>query len=348
MINKVKMLISALGGKPRWLCPALLLLLCPHSVFATQCNTAAGSPVTYDFVFQFASQQNTVGYTTGWNEKRDSGSYTISGGCNTKDTVYYTAQPGPSLSLASSESGMNWYDITGNDYLQIASQMYVYNASGGSTYNNVPFVDLSNNCNGRCGGQATTGSRVRVNFRIKRKFVGVTTIPLTPVFYLYGNQGGTGQGTGSPLVVGYMSGSMTVPQSCTLNSGQVIAIDFGSISTGSFKTAGARPDGVNPVSRTIGIACNGIDAQASLTMRVQADNTSGNIIVSDNPDVGFVITDSGSSPLTPNDLSSVLPFSLDDAYSANVTITAYPVSVTGNKPAEGVVTALAYLRVDFA
>ncbi|MEC5341962.1 fimbrial protein [Brenneria populi] len=348
MIGKIMGLIETLRGKMLWLCLASLPFFCPQTAFATQCNTATGSPVTYDFLIQFASQQNYIGYTTGWNSKTDSGSYTISGGCNNRDTVYYTAQPGASLSLASTESGVNWYDVAGNDYLQIASQIYVYNASGTSVYHNVPFTDLSNNCNGKCGGTATTGSRVQVNFRIKRKFVGVTTIPNIPIFYLYGNQGGTGQGTGSPLVVGYLNGTMTVPQSCTLNSGQIISIDFGTVSTGAFKTAGAKADGVNPVKRTITVSCNGLEAQSNLTLRVQADTVSGNAIVSNNADVGFVITNDANSPLTPNDLSSILPFSLDDNYSANVTITAYPVSVTGNKPAEGVVSALAYLRVDFA
>lgn len=83
-------------------------------------------------------------------------------------------------------------------------------------------------------------------------------------------------------------------------------------------------------------------------MRVQGEQISGNAIVSDDADIGFVITDSSNSPPKPNDLTSVLPFTLDDAASAHVTITAYPVSVTGNKPTEGVATAYAYLRVDSA
>ncbi|MDX5627703.1 MULTISPECIES: fimbrial protein [unclassified Brenneria] len=340
--------LIGLRVKEQWrLMLAVFCFLAAQHALAIQCNTAAGTPVNYDFNFQFASQQNYVGYTTGWNQKTDSGSYTISGGCNNRDTVYYTAQPGSSLSFSFSDGSANWYDIIGNDYLQVASQIYVYNASGGSSYHNVPFVDLSNNCNGRCGGMATTGSRVQVSFRIKRKFVGVTTLPLMPIFAVYGNQGSLGQGTGSPLVQGFLSGTMTVPQSCTLNAGQVISIDFGNISTGAFSTAGSKPDGVKAATRTIGIACNGIEAQTNLSLRVQADTASGNAIVSDNSDVGFVVTDSSSRPLTPNDLSSVLPFTLDDNASANVTITAYPVSVTGNTPEAGVVSALAYLRVDF-
>ncbi|MDL4455014.1 fimbrial protein [Klebsiella michiganensis] len=146
----------------------------------------------------------------------------------------------------------------------------------------------------------------------------------------------------------YVNLNITVPQNCVINAGQVVNIDFGNISSGAFKTAGARAEDVNPVTKTIGIQCNNIAAQANLTLRVQADNVSGNAIVSNNRDVGFVVTDGNNRELTPNNLSSVIPFTLDSSAQANVTIRVYPVSVTGNKPTEGVVTSLAYLRVDFA
>lgn len=57
-------------------------------------------------------------------------------------------------------------------------------------------------------------------------------------------------------------------------------------------------------------------------MRIQGETISGNGIVSDNANVGFVITNSSDSPLYPNDLFSVLPFTLEDAASADVTLTA--------------------------
>lgn len=146
----------------------------------------------------------------------------------------------------------------------------------------------------------------------------------------------------------YLNYSIVVPENCEINSGQVVSIGFDNISSSAFKTAGVKPERVNPQARTIGIKCNNIAAQANLTLRVLADNVSGNAIVSNNKDVGFVVTDANNKALTPNSLSSFIPFILDSNASANVTIKAYPVSVTGNKPTEGVVTSLAYLRVDFA
>lgn len=67
----------------------------------------------------------------------------------------------------------------------------------------------------------------------------------------------------------------------------------------------------------------------------------------ENNDVGFIVTNDRGTPLIANNLSSVIPFTLDHNARQYVTIQAYPVSVTGNKPAEGPVTSRAYLRVDF-
>lgn len=73
-----------------------------------------------------------------------------------------------------------------------------------------------------------------------------------------------------------------------------------------------------------------------LMMRVEAEKVSGSALVSDNADVGFVIANSNGVPLTPNNLTSKIPFRLDDSAQAQVGIRAWPVSVTGKKPAEGV------------
>ncbi|HEJ0404573.1 fimbrial protein [Serratia marcescens] len=146
----------------------------------------------------------------------------------------------------------------------------------------------------------------------------------------------------------YISLDITVPQTCELNAGQVINIDFGNVSSGAFKTAGAIAQGVQPKSRDISVKCDNIAGNAQLTLRLQADKTNGNIVVSDeNNDVGFRVTNNSGTPLIPNNLSSVIPFTLDSNARQNVTIQAYPVSVTGNKPTEGPVTSRGYLRVDF-
>ncbi|MEE3660338.1 fimbrial protein [Brenneria sp. g21c3] len=348
MKKLVKEIVCVTRGKALGIALTAGALGLPQLGWAVQCNTTTGSPTTYNFNYTIASSQNYAGYETGWRNESASGSSSIGGGCKGGPDTYFTSKVGPSLTFAVAEGDTKWYDISGNDYLQVASQIAINNVNLGQLqYQYVPFTDVNNYCNGRCGTTLASGSKVRVNFRIKRPFVGITTISSIPIFYLYANQGGAGQGTGSPLAVGYLSGTVTVPQSCELNAGQIISIDFGSVSAGAFKTVGQKAEGVTPVSRNIGIQCKGIEAQTSLSLRVQADTVKDNMIVSDNADIGFIITDGDNNPLTPNTLSSVIPFVLDDAASANVRIGAYPVSVTGKTPQVGLATGKGYLRVDF-
>lgn len=153
----------------------------------------------------------------------------------------------------------------------------------------------------------------------------------------------------SPQVVQnvYLSLNITVPQTCSINAGQTVIVDFGNISTGAFKTAGARAQNINPKESTLSVTCDNIASGTNLNMRLQANNVAGNIVISDNSDVGFIVTDSSDKELTPNSLSSFIPFSLDGNTRANARIRVYPASVTGIRPDEGPVASQAYLRIDF-
>ncbi|MDW4772589.1 fimbrial protein, partial [Escherichia coli] len=110
---------------------------------------------------------------------------------------------------------------------------------------------------------------------------------------------------------------------------------------------GNRPAGVMPQTKSIAIKCTNVAAQAYLTMRLEASAVSGQAMVSDNQDLGFIVADQNDTPITPNDLNSVIPFRLDAAAAANVTLRAWPISITGQKPTEGPFSALGYLRVDY-
>lgn len=144
-------------------------------------------------------------------------------------------------------------------------------------------------------------------------------------------------------------GKIRVPQTCELDVGQIVKFDFGNISAAAFAAAGpgGKPDPVSPQSHNIAIKCTNIDAQALLTLRLEAKRSNADMMVSDNPDVGFKVADSSSVPLMPNNIASFIPFQLDDAASALVRIIAWPVSVTGQRPADGPFMASGYLRVDY-
>jgi type 1 fimbria pilin len=145
------------------------------------------------------------------------------------------------------------------------------------------------------------------------------------------------------------SGSVTVPQSCAINAGQTIVVDFGSLYSGGFTRAGEKPAGVRNKIFTVPVKCSGVDSQVNLSLRLiaAADSHISQAIATSNPDVGVVVESNDGRVLTPNDASSVEPFTTDENGSATLSLQAYPVSTTGETPAEGAFTALANLRVDF-
>lgn len=317
--------------------------------YTGHCTSNSGTNI-YTYTVDFTSTQNTVGYTTPWQSQTASGTYYIGGGCDDA-SVYYSGQPSSSMTLASTDSdGTNWYNVQDNDYLQVASQIYIYSRTGTSTYHNVPFVDISNNCNYSCGNTAAaSGSKTNIRLKIKKKFVGSSFIFNEPIAYLYANQGATGLGYGTPIVTIDLNATMTVPQSCTINAGTIVDFNFGNLSAQSFAetSPGDKPSTATTLTKNVGISCNNIAAQSTMTLRIEANNVSGNAIISDNSDVGFVLANASGNPLTPNNISSVIPFTLDSNDSANITLQSWPVSITGVQPTAGIATAVGYLRVDY-
>lgn len=334
-------------------CKSVLLvcIFCSSNAFGMHCTTNMGTYV-YNYNFSMMSYQNTVGFSTPWLSFYSGGRYSLAGGC-TQQTTFYSGLPAGSMTQATGGGdGTNWYNLADNDYLQVASQISVFDGySGSNRFHSVPFIDIADNCGPSCPSSSfsPSGSRVNIKLRIKKKFVGPSFIVNEPIAYLYANQGGPGLGQGQPVVQINLNATMTVPQSCTINAGTVVEFDFGNIRAQSFSLAGAgqKPAGVNKLQKTIGISCNDISAQSSMTLRLEAGNVSGNAVVSDNPDVGFVLANSTGTPLTPNDSRSVIPFKLDDNSQANVSLQSWPVSVTGHQPSAGPVTAIGYLRVDY-
>lgn len=190
----------------------------------------------------------------------------------------------------------------------------------------------------------------RLIFRLKviRPFINMVEIPRQVMFTVY-----VTSTPYDPLVTPVYTisfgGRVEVPQNCELNAGQIVEFDFGDIGASLFSAAGPgnRPAGVMPQTKSIAVKCTNVAAQAYLTMRLEASAVSGQAMVSDNQDLGFIVADQNDTPITPNDLNSVIPFRLDAAAAANVTLRAWPISITGQKPTEGPFSALGYLRVDY-
>jgi GTP cyclohydrolase II len=240
------------------------------------------------------------------------------------------------------EDKKNYTEV--NEYLMAALQ-YGYS-------NNLYWLPMQNSLLGNsyeaCNNTSTHSGDTpfNVSMKIRKPFVGSTTFKLAIAKIYTGDFAGTAKLRGAAQTI-YLSGTVTVPQSCKVNAGQKLDISFGDISANSFGSIGIgnKPANVNVQTRTVDVKCTNIAAQALLTLRVESEKSTGDMIQSNNPDIGFKIADQNNRVLSPNNPSSVIPFINQDPI--NITIKAWPVSITNKVPAVGPFRARGYLRVDF-
>lgn len=323
-----------------------VLLLLANSSWATVCQNSNGTPtdVFYDLSNVFNSSNNRPGQVVTLPEK--SGWVGVNATCPAGTTVDYTYRSYVTeLPVQSTEGGFQYLKL--NDYLLGA--MSITDSYAGLFYPPRDYIRMGHHPN--VPKQQPFGvmdSKLVFKLKVIRSFINMVPIPRQTMFRVYVTTS-TGDALSMPVYTISYSGKVEVPQNCEVNAGQVVEFDFGDIGASLFSKAGAgnRPEGVNPQTKTMAIKCTNVAAQAYLTMRVEAEKSSGQMMVSDNADLGFIVADSNGVPLTPNNLSSTIPFRLDDNAAASVSIRAWPVSVTGNKPAEGPFTARGYLRVDY-
>ncbi|HGY1166504.1 TPA: type 1 fimbria D-mannose specific adhesin FimH [Citrobacter braakii] len=322
------------------------LLLLANSASATVCQNSTGTPtdVFYDLSNVFNSSNNRPGQVVTLPEK--SGWVGVNATCPAGTHVDYTYRSYVTeLPVQSTEGGFQYLKL--NDYLLGA--MSITDSHAGLFYPPRNYIRMGTHPN--VPNQKPFGvmdSKLVFKLKVIRSFINMVPIPRQTMFSVYVTTS-TGDALSIPVYTISYSGKVEVPQNCEVNAGQVVEFDFGDIGASLFSKAGVgnRPEGINPQTKTVAIKCTNVAAQAYLSMRVEAEKASGQMMVSDNPDLGFIVADSSGVPLTPNNLSSTIPFRLDDNAAASVGIRAWPVSVTGNKPTEGPFTARGYLRVDY-
>lgn len=329
------------------LCFAILMLAIADPVKAAVCSNSknAVDNINYDITQNLISSNNQVGYT--FNITKSAGSYIgVKAICPPGVDVNYTYRSYISPHPVVNKDGDYQY-VKLNDYLMAA--ISIKDSYAGTYYPPSQYIHMGTDKNISVNKPfEVEDSDLNFHFKLVKPFIGRVNYNLTPAFYVYVTTTNTDPLEKIVYTISY-SGQIIVPQNCELNAGQVISMDFGNIAATSFSQVGAgnKPVGVNPQTRSVGIKCKNIDAQALLSLRIEANKVAGNALVSDNPDLGFVVADGKLNPLTPNNIDSTIPFQLDDNASATVPISAWPVSVTGNKPAEGKFTSEGYLRVDF-
>lgn len=325
---------------------AAALLLYAAQAQATVCANVNGVPddVSYDLSNTFTSQNNHVGKVVTISDK--SAWIGVMAICP-RGTTQNTTRRSYVTDLPVYEEIDRYKFLIINDYL--AGAMSITDSASGIFFPPVNYWQMGGHYNVPMHQPFPVADSTLVfKLKVLKRFINMAPINKQILFRVYVTTTDSDPLTSVVYTISY-SGKIDVPQSCEVNLGQVIEFDFANIGAALFRDAGAgnRPQGVDPQTKTVALKCTNVDSQAALTLRLEAEKANGDIMVSDNSDLGFKVAPAGGTPLIPNTLTSKIPFRLDEAASARINIQAWPVSVTGNKPTEGPFTALGYLRVDY-
>lgn len=328
---------------------ALLLTSLPAThALASVCANESGvaTDIFYDLTDTFNSSNNQIGQIVTLSQK--SQWVGVNAVCP-KGTSGTTTKRSYVTDFPITSTIDNYKYLKLNDYLDGA--MKITDSAAGVFYPPQSYIQMGSHPNvAKNQPFPVKDSNLVFRLKVTRRFINMVEIPRETMFRVYVTTT-TSDPLNTPVYTISYSGTIQVPQSCAINAGQVVEFDFGDIGASLFSDAGAgnRPQKISPQSKTIAIKCTNVEANAYLTMRIEADGdkVQGNALVSDNKDLGFVVANDSGAPLTPNSLTSKIPFRLDDSAQAQVGIRVWPVSITGNKPAEGRFTSRGYLRVDY-
>lgn len=247
MVQRRNPLCRFVSGKnAALLCLALAGGMLSTTAKAAACYATAGQK-TYNFNMSYLladPTQNSAGRVINnayqWNL---SGNYNVTCSCSGTYTGAYITAKVPDTGQVYSDGNLNYYAI--NEYLAVASEVFI-----GGNYQGLkatPFTSVSNrNIATNCDKYPyATGARGTISLYFRRPFVGVQTIPLTKVVDVYIASDATTQAS-TPVSTVWMSGTVTVPQSCTINGGGVISVPLGSIMSGDIVTKGEMAKNFTP------------------------------------------------------------------------------------------------------
>nr|WP_318381161.1 fimbrial protein [uncultured Enterobacter sp.] len=182
---------------------------------------------------------------------------------------------------------------------------------------------------------------------IEKPLVGVVTIPKQTVFRFYAatREGESSIDTSSPIAIGEINGTITVPQSCTINAGQVIQVDFGRIISADLKTKGSEAASAAR-TQTISMTCDNVENTTTLSISLEgaADPNNTDMLKTSNADVGIKISNQNGTTL-PISGEAKLPVNYRDG-NGESELTAVPVNTTGKTPEVGHFEALLTLDVN--
>lgn len=322
--------------------------------FSGTANSATCGPDTSTKVYNFnmnytltTPSENTAGMLKpnafSWNT---AGDYIIR--CNCRGVFfapYITAKVPESGGVVYNDGTNKYYGIS--PYLGVASSIFV--AGGLRKMIPAPFHMSNQNTTGTScerSGFWETGNKGSVSLYFRRAFVGVQTIPMTKVVDIFVATDGESIST-VPVSSVYMSGTVTVPQSCTINGGGVITIPFGDIIATNINTKGEMAKGFVPKNQQLNVACNNISegVKVSLSFQGTPDPSEPSVLATTNENVGVKIENASGAVIPP--ISGDLPLNMNYAsQSASTQIKLYPINTTGRTPGTGNFTATATIQAE--
>ncbi|ELY3760784.1 fimbrial protein [Cronobacter universalis] len=239
------------------------------------------------------------------------------------------------------------YFIRVNDNIDLAAAINIANV-GDVT---VPFTDIWNKKNNGCSlNSFTTGQSGSLTFRISKPFLGQIVIPQMAVAAIYGTVR-PGQYSSEPMAKIFLQGTITVPQSCEINAGEVISVDFGTIFASNFMTRGHKPDGFVDKKTAIVYVCKNISDGVALTMTFSGAPANGmpEALATSNPDVGVLLKNDGEQVIPIN--TGEVPMPLDPSVDISrrtgaVDILTAPVNLSGKTPQNGEFSGSASITVN--
>ncbi|MBL5860721.1 fimbrial protein [Serratia fonticola] len=340
MMKLIRLVKLTLGG--------LLCLFSVSSFAATGwCTTVGGTKIyNFPFVKRYDNpDDNKAGtyfkQTYQWNLAAN---YAANCDCTTPAMTYYrTVVPG-NLTATRDFDGLHFYSI--NQYLEVATELWV----GGNKkeYFATPFLNQPNELISACSGVTNwiSGANGYVSLYFTRPFVGEVVIPNTKILDLYGSKVSGSYG-GMPMSSIYMSGSVTVLQSCNINAGQVINVDFDNIMSNDIKNPGEIATGFTPKVVNMTLACNNISNGVVVSLSFSGTPSGGDptALKTDNNDIGVRVRDANGNIVPP--INGNLPVTFDyTSQTGTSSMTLAPMNVTGNPPALGRFNALATINAE--
>ena len=317
------------------------------SVQAAACRSDSGTQ-RYDFLMDYTLKdpsENVAGRTINGAYQWNLGSiYYVSCDCTGEYGPAWITAKVPDRELVHTDGELKFYAI--NDYLAVASEVWI----AGHREKNfpTPFGPKSNeNTKVRCKTFLYgTGSKGNISLYFRRPFVGEQIIPVTKVTDVYIATDNTTQSS-EPVSTVWMSGKVTVPQSCVINGGGTIKVPFGDIMAGDITTKGEMAKNFTPYNLKLNVKCSNISegVKVSLSFSGTPDMNDPTALSTTNKDVGVRINDPKGNNLDPN--GGELPLNMDyTSQIATSAINLFPFNTTGKMPETGDFTATATIRAE--